>query len=188
MNCKRARLHIALRVGDDLDHAGTAELDGHLTGCADCRAHLGRVESNLHPLHERSGENPTDLRDSLWPDLLEKLPPRPGSRMPEFNGWWVALAVSAACAAILLFWQDESQSGRWDLAAHNRSSFPVAHTEILRVRHQPQRPFSFSVNRRAPERDQQPVVQSRQWRIFFIEPPLDPRDRSRRAFPISFPF
>ncbi|MFQ5732376.1 MAG: zf-HC2 domain-containing protein, partial [Planctomycetaceae bacterium] len=71
MNCKRARLNIALRVGDDLDREGAAELDGHLARCADCREHLNRVESSLHPLYERNGEDPAVVQDSLWPDLLQ---------------------------------------------------------------------------------------------------------------------
>lgn len=107
MNCKRARLHIALDVGDDLDSSAAAELERHLAECAECRDYRRCAAGTLDSLHDETAEAPGELQDSLWPDLLEKLPPRPG-RVPDFNGWWVALAVSAACVAILMFWQEET--------------------------------------------------------------------------------
>ena len=108
MNCKRAQLYIALRVGDDLDDAALSELRGHLKQCPPCGVYAQRMITPLQDCELRSAE---PLQDSLWPDLFEKLPPRPGRRTPDFHGWWAASAVVVACFAIGLFWHDEARSG-----------------------------------------------------------------------------
>ena len=129
MNCKRARLHIALHVGDDLDAAGVVELDRHLAACADCRDYTAQFAGPLDSLHGNIVK-PGELQDSLWPELLDKLPARPGNRILEFNGWWIALAVSAACLAILMFWQDERRrrftSDSGSIVGASSNSFPTA--------------------------------------------------------------
>jgi hypothetical protein len=114
MNCKRAKLHIALLIGDDLDEDAQAELREHLRECAPCREYHAGMADAPQFLHDIGGPV-LQSHDSLWPDLLDKLPPRPGLRLHEFHGWWAAaVAVVVAFLAIGLFWNDEARSGRWN--------------------------------------------------------------------------
>lgn len=106
MHCKRAKLEIALWVGDDLDGNASDELKHHLSECAPCRQHRDRLKSSLKPLHDSDAASMFSINDSLWPNLLTQLPKRPADSEPsEFNGWLPALAVCAACLAIMTFWR-----------------------------------------------------------------------------------
>lgn len=112
LTCKRARLHIALAVGGDLDETGEAAMNAHLADCPPCTQHLQTMKSNLRPLHERDDESLFTLHDSLWPDLNERLPDRSSLRQMRYNGWWAASAVFVACIAIAMFWQKQSEAYR----------------------------------------------------------------------------
>jgi len=134
MNCKRAKLHIALLIGDDLEDAAQAELHEHLRECAPCREyHEGMiaVPSPFEDLEERTA---LPQHDSLWPGLLDRLPSQPGLRLHDFNGWWAALAVAVACFAIALFWNDEARSGRWSspVAVQDVSPNPSATLDVTK--------------------------------------------------------
>jgi hypothetical protein len=113
MNCKRAKLHIALLVGDDLEDAAKAELHDHLRECAPCREYHQSMTAVPSPFEDLEERTVLSQHDSLWPGLLDRLPSKPGARVHDFNGWWAALAVGVACFAIALFWNDEAHSGRW---------------------------------------------------------------------------
>lgn len=108
VNCKRARLSIALSIGGDLDDDGEWELSAHLEGCEGCRRHLERMRSHLPSLAVASESAELKLHDSVWPDLSRRLPTKRTRRIPRFNGWWVALAVCVACAFLAAVWQNES--------------------------------------------------------------------------------
>ena len=106
MNCRRAKLEIALWVGDDLDSRATDGLKRHLTECAPCRTHWQKLKLGLKPLQNSGSSVMFSIDDSLWPSLLTQLPDRPAEPQPtEFNGWLPAVAVCAACLAIVAFWQ-----------------------------------------------------------------------------------
>lgn len=93
MNCKRARLAIALSVGSDLDENGEAELHEHLAECGSCRVHRKDLEGTLGALHGRPDEEPLAMRDSVWPAVSSRLSPR---REQRFNGWIPAAALAAS--------------------------------------------------------------------------------------------
>lgn len=117
MNCKQARILIALWVGDDLDEDAEVELDRHVAGCSACHEHFRRMQHSVQRLHDPDVSPEYRIHDSLWPSLACRLPDRPGGRVADYNGWWVALAVSAACVAIVLFSIDRSRSTHWEPVA-----------------------------------------------------------------------
>ena len=105
MNCKRAQAQVALAVGGDLDDAAERELHEHLGGCVDCHRHWKQMSDTWAMLLDREDELP-DPHDSVWPDLQVKLPNRRElMSRARFNGWTVALAVSAVCLAMVSMWQ-----------------------------------------------------------------------------------
>lgn len=161
MNCKRAKLHIALLIGDDLEEESQAELREHLRECAPCREYHSHMAAAPQPWQEVEQPAVLSPHDSLWPDLLEKLPPRPGRRMYDFNGWWAAVAVVFACVAIGLFWNDEARSGRRDE--------PVAQYEPINSNSFPEfegRPPQFGVSQQ-PERPPRRFYFQPDWRRLF---------------------
>lgn len=123
VHCKRARLSIALSVGGDLDDDGEWELSAHLESCEDCRRYRAKLQADL-PTLAVAQETPRRLHDSVWPDLVERLPARRTRRLPEFNGWFAAIAVCIACAVPVLFWKMESTERSPSVAAA-----PVAATQ-----------------------------------------------------------
>lgn len=131
MNCKRARLQIALCVGGDLESDDCRELRQHLSSCEHCREQYDQMKSGVATLQERhENEDPYSLSDSLWPDLLQRLPARPGRGIPEFNGWWAALAVCVACVALLSFWNRETRVDRQVYADGSDSAAAPSAREI----------------------------------------------------------
>lgn len=112
MNCKRAKLLIALWVGDDLTPDAEADLNRHVAECSCCNAHFQQMRHSVERLQDPGLSDEYRIHDSLWPDLASRLPPRPGSRIADFNGWWVATAVTVACFAIFAFSIDQSRSAR----------------------------------------------------------------------------
>lgn len=119
MNCKRARLEIALWVGNDLDEASVESLQRHIAECSPCRNHWEKLRSCHQRLKSPSLLSDESLsrgavksmHDSVWPDLLVRLPARNAETQPvEFNGWFPAMAVIAASIAIAVFWQNDSMN------------------------------------------------------------------------------
>lgn len=108
MNCKRAQLEIALWVGNDLDGSAVEGLQQHLSECSPCRRHWERLKASLKRLKDPVVSGARSMHDSVWPDLISRLPSRSAEPQPvEFNGWLPALAVIAASVAIAAFWQNE---------------------------------------------------------------------------------
>lgn len=92
MNCDEARL----LIGADPDAHG-AELEQHLSGCADCRRLRDEMRA-LEPKVRRALETlPTD--SSVWAQTVPRAPSRAPARL-----WALAATVVAALAAALLLW------------------------------------------------------------------------------------
>ena len=104
MNCRQAKLDIALCVGEDLTDADRREkLRQHLTGCRECRSHLKRLKGMFHVLEKAEGQQTYDSADSLWPELVGRLGhPRPKSPGPHFNGWVPFSVMAAACVLLMI--------------------------------------------------------------------------------------
>ena len=103
MNCKKAKSHVALLIGQDLEPAVAEELRNHLDQCGDCHDHYRQMASCLEVLQTPEVEAWNTPGDSLWPQLSVRLAARPANRKPHrYSGWAPSLAVAAACTA--MFW------------------------------------------------------------------------------------
>lgn len=112
MNCRRAKLEMALWVGDDLDDGAVTGLKQHLAGCKCCHSHWKQLKQCLKPLHDSGETSLPSLHESVWPELLPQLSkPSHEPRPVEFNGWIPAIAVLMTCTAITLFWESHPSVG-----------------------------------------------------------------------------
>lgn len=105
MNCRQARIDLALCVGEDLPDAARREsLRQHVAHCPGCRAHYKRLRGTLRVLESSDRDRTYDVGGSLWPQLSNRIrrleeAPQPASR---FNGWLPFVAVTAACAMLVV--------------------------------------------------------------------------------------
>lgn len=102
MNCKRARANIALWVGDDLDDSAERDLRRHVVDCPACHEYWHDMKTGLQILQDSQGRAKSTGK-SLWPSLATALVPEHqyASRPSRFNGWVPAVAVAAACLAMI---------------------------------------------------------------------------------------
>ncbi len=113
MNCKTAQRQMALAVGEDLSPAESQELQGHLQACSNCQQTWEQQQHGFAVLQRSRTQEIRSKSDSVWPVLVHRLRERAtDSPRGEFNGWFAALAVTAACVLVFVFSQE--------------SSFPVA--------------------------------------------------------------
>ena len=103
MNCKQAKAEIALWVGNDLDESTERSLKRHLSQCLSCRKHWRRMKATLRMLQEADEVPSATEVGSLWPRLSAALSAADdqNARRSRFNGWVPALAVAAACLAMI---------------------------------------------------------------------------------------
>jgi hypothetical protein len=105
MNCRQARIDLALCVGEDLPEAARREsLRQHVAQCPGCRAHYKRLRGTLQVLESSDRDRTYDVGGSLWPQLSHRIrrleeSPVPPSRL---NGWLPFVAVTAACALLVV--------------------------------------------------------------------------------------
>src|SRR5262245_62033003 len=105
MNCRQARIDLALCVGEDLPEAARREsLRQHVAQCPGCRAHYKRLRGTLQMLESSDRDRTYDVGGSLWPQLSSRIrrleeTPVPPSRL---NGWLPFVAVTAACALLVV--------------------------------------------------------------------------------------
>ena len=131
MNCKQAKAEIALWVGNDLNESAERSLRRHLSRCLGCRKHWRRMKASLRMLQE-ADEVPSTTEDvSLWPRLSAKLSAaeEQNARRSRFNGWVPALAVAAACLAMISLSNSTPPAER----SSNTPAVPVqsaVHTEM----------------------------------------------------------
>jgi hypothetical protein len=114
MNCRQARIDLALCVGEDLPDAARREsLRQHVAQCPGCRAHYKRLRGTLRVLESSDRDRTYDVGGSLWPQLSNRIrrleeSPGPSSR---FNGWLPFVAVTAACAMLVVVMDLGTPSG-----------------------------------------------------------------------------
>lgn len=109
MNCKTACRQMALAVGEDLSPAEGQELQDHLQACAKCQQTWEQQQHGFAVLQRSRIQEIRPKSDSVWPVLSNRLRERE-TALPrgEFNGWFAALAVTAACVLVFVFSQDTS--------------------------------------------------------------------------------
>jgi predicted anti-sigma-YlaC factor YlaD len=102
MNCKRAKVEIALWVGGDLGDAPEVSLKQHLGECSGCHRYWRQMKNSLRFLQEPDEDSLPVLTDSMWPDLSSRLSSRETMwRRGQFNGWIPAALIAASCVVIL---------------------------------------------------------------------------------------
>lgn len=107
MNCKTAQHQMALAVGEDLSPAESQELQGHLQACSNCQQTWEQYRHSFSVLQRSRTQEIRPKSDSVWPVLVNRLREREAnSPRGEFNGWFAALAVTAACVLVFVFSQD----------------------------------------------------------------------------------
>ena len=108
MNCRQARLEIALWAGSDLDSAAERSVRRHLAECLGCRQYRERMLSAMGCLEQvDSGPDEAARVDSIWPSLSNVLSRRErDTRIRRFNGWVAGLAVAATLLATVTIWQN----------------------------------------------------------------------------------
>ncbi len=109
MNCKTAQRQMALAVGEDLSPAESQELQVHLQACAKCQTTWEQQRHGFAVLQRSRTQETHPKSDSVWLVLANRLREREiDSPRGEFNGWFAALAVTAACVLIFVFSQESS--------------------------------------------------------------------------------
>lgn len=107
MNCKSAQHQMALAVGEDLSPAETQELQGHLQTCSKCQITWEQQQLGFAVLQRSRTQEIQRKSDSVWPTLAQRLSEREmESPRADFNGWFAALAVTAASVLIFVFSQE----------------------------------------------------------------------------------
>lgn len=147
MNCKSARRQMALAVGEDLTPAESQELQNHLLGCPSCQKSWEQQRNGFAVLQCSRTREIHPKSDSVWPALATRLKERElNSPRGEFNGWFAALAVTAACVLVFVFSQDTTS---FPVVSQRNStssfgSMPVSSRPRLDDR-KPQRPWQDDV-------------------------------------------
>ena len=109
MNCKTAERQMALAVGEDLAPVESQELQGHLESCMKCQKTWEQQQHGFAVLQRSRAQEVPRKSDSVWPMLVNRLRERNAeSPRSEFNGWFVGLAVTAACVLVFVFSQESS--------------------------------------------------------------------------------
>jgi hypothetical protein len=110
MNCRDAKLDLALLAGGDLDDAARLrELRRHLATCPDCRRRYQSAQTALHSLRGLKAAATTSTWESggsLWPAVQQELsrPPQPLTRQMfrQLRHWSPFAAMTAACVLMLV--------------------------------------------------------------------------------------
>lgn len=109
MNCKTAQRQMALAVGEDLSPAESQELQGHLQACSNCQQTWEQHQNGFSVLQHSRTQEIRLKSDSVWPVVANRLQERTtDSPRGDFNGWFAALAVTAACVLVFVFSQESS--------------------------------------------------------------------------------
>ena len=109
MNCKTAERQMALAVGEDLAPVESQELQGHLESCMKCQKTWEQQQHGFAVLQRSRNHEIPRKSDSIWPVLVNRLRERNAeSPRSEFNGWFIGLAVTAACVLVFVFSQESS--------------------------------------------------------------------------------
>lgn len=151
MNCRTAQRQIALAVGEDLPPTERQELQGHLQECSNCQQTWDQHQQSFAALqHSRIQEVP-QKSDSVWPILAVRLQERAAeSPRADFNGWFAALAVTAAGVLIFVFSQESHLPIASQPATGSVSGGTMVSSPPERREQTPPRPRPDEVHRERP--------------------------------------
>jgi anti-sigma factor RsiW len=128
--CRRYRLLLALHAGSDLEAKDRELVERHARVCPDCRDHWS-VLRDTRAILEQAAErkSPFPVRESLWREVCERLPPRRRNAPSVFRaapdgsfGWrdpknWALMTVSACvCVMLTLVLQTFPRGGAGEVA------------------------------------------------------------------------
>jgi len=105
--CDRVRRHLALSAGGDGEAVNPADVQQHLRDCTGCRTAGEDLIQGQRVLAEARSVTRRDPGPSLWSQLSGRIQSRSTmgdarTRRSQRAGWIPAVALSAACAAVLL--------------------------------------------------------------------------------------
>ena len=139
MNCKTAQRQMALAVGEDLSPAESQVLQGHLQACSNCQQTWEQHQQGFAVLQRSRTQEIRLKSDSVWPVVANRLRERAtDSPRGEFNGWFAALAVTAACVLVFVF----SQEGSFPIASQQRTGSVSDGTMVASPAEHRQKPSS----------------------------------------------
>jgi hypothetical protein len=119
---------MALAVGEDLSPAELQELRLHVEVCSKCLPTWERHQCGFAVLQHSRTHEPRPNRDSVWPTLANRLREREAANQRrEFNGWFAALAVTAACILVFAFSQETSMT----TASRSQSGVPQSDRLVI---------------------------------------------------------
>ncbi len=128
--CRRYQSLLALLAGSDLDTKDREAVERHARVCPDCREHWSRLRETRAILEQAAErKSPLPVRESLWREVCERLPPRRRSAPSVFRaapdgsfGWrdpknWALMTVSACvCVMLALVLQTIPRGGAGEVA------------------------------------------------------------------------
>ncbi|MCY2964163.1 MAG: zf-HC2 domain-containing protein [Planctomycetota bacterium] len=108
-NCRKYRADLALLAGNDLDAATRLEVERHVVTCPECRAHWQELQSSQQALEQSRGTAVVVSLEtsSVWVDVQRQIRVvDERSRRGSWRGWLPAVAMAAACLAVILITSD----------------------------------------------------------------------------------
>ncbi len=108
-NCRKYRADLALLAGNDLDAVTRLEVERHIVTCPECRAHWQELQSSHQALEQSRGTAvvASSETNSVWVDVQRQIRVvDERSRRGSWRGWLPAVAMTAACLAIVLITSD----------------------------------------------------------------------------------
>jgi len=106
MKCREAHSQMALYLGHDLpDRAEWEEVRRHISTCSSCRTHFRKLRSAMNALDQAETESTYEVRNSMWPELRERINSQPRKRSEGvYNKWLPMASVVVACLAFVAVW------------------------------------------------------------------------------------
>lgn len=106
MNCREAKVAIALHLGhDDVDPSDWEQTRRHVSTCRDCRGHYKCLKKSMAVLEQADVEKTYDVRKSLWTEIEPRLASQPGMKRDRGpRSWAPFVSFTVACMLFLLVW------------------------------------------------------------------------------------
>ncbi len=106
MNCREAKVAIALHLGhDDVDPSDWEQTRRHVSTCRDCRGHYKSLKKSMAVLEQADVEKTYDVQKSLWSEIEPRLASQPGLKRDRgTRSWGPFVSFTVACMLFLLVW------------------------------------------------------------------------------------
>ncbi len=106
MNCREAKVAIALHLGhDDVNPSDWEQTRRHVSTCQDCRGHYKSLKKSMAVLEQSDVEQTYDVRKSLWSEIEPRLASQPGLKRDRGTRSWAPfVSFTVACMLFLMVW------------------------------------------------------------------------------------